>query len=98
MGALVRVRFLSVGRYNGTKMKAMTLLDGAVRIDPDILGGAPVFSGTRVPVENLFDFISGGYDLDGFLEKFPRVRKEHAQRVLREGSSAVVEQLSKQAA
>ncbi len=68
-------------------------LDGAVTIDAGILGGTPVFAGTRVPVENLFDFLSGGYDLDRFLEAFPRVKREHAKRVLRESSTPLLTEL-----
>lgn len=79
-------------------MSKKTLLDGAVTSDPEILGGAPVFTGTRVPVENLFDFLSGGLDLDAFLEKFPRVKREYAQRVLQESSSAVLSSLGVRAA
>jgi uncharacterized protein (DUF433 family) len=43
--------------------------------DPDILGGQPVFSGTRVPVETLFDHLEAGVSLDELLEDFPSVSK-----------------------
>ena len=48
----------------------------------DILGGTPVFAGTRVPVQALFDYIEGGDSLDEFLDDFPAVSREHAVRVL----------------
>jgi uncharacterized protein (DUF433 family) len=48
----------------------------------DILGGTPVFAGTRVPVQTLFDYLEGGDSLDEFLDDFPAVSKEHAVKVL----------------
>ncbi len=50
--------------------------------DPDILGGAPVFRGTRVPVKALLDYLEGGHPLDEFLEDFPGVTKVQAVAVL----------------
>jgi uncharacterized protein (DUF433 family) len=49
-----------------------------VHSDPEILGGTPVFSGTRVPVQSLFDYLEGGDSLDEFLRQFPTVRREQA--------------------
>ena len=46
--------------------------------DPDILSGTPVFVGTRVPVQSLFDYIEGGDTLDEFLRQFPSVKREQA--------------------
>ena len=48
----------------------------------DILGGTPVFAGTRVPVKTLFDYLEAGERLDDFLEGFPSVSREQAQAVL----------------
>jgi uncharacterized protein (DUF433 family) len=48
----------------------------------DILGGTPVFAGTRVPVQTLFDYLEGGDSLDEFLDDFPAVSREHAVKVL----------------
>jgi uncharacterized protein (DUF433 family) len=50
--------------------------------DPEILGGTPVFVGTRVPVKTLFDFLEAGDRLDVFLEQFPSVRREQAVAAL----------------
>jgi uncharacterized protein (DUF433 family) len=47
----------------------------------DILGGTPVFRGTRVPVQVLFDYLEGGETLEDFLEGFPTVSREAATRV-----------------
>jgi uncharacterized protein (DUF433 family) len=49
-----------------------------VHSDPEILGGTPVFVGTRVPVQSLFDYLEGGETLDEFLRQFPSVRREQA--------------------
>jgi uncharacterized protein (DUF433 family) len=48
----------------------------------DILGGTPVFTGTRVPVQTLFDYLEEGDSLDEFLDDFPAVSREHAIKVL----------------
>ena len=55
---------------------------GPINIDPEIMRGTPVFTGTRVPIQALFDYIETGETLDEFLENFPSVKKEHAIRVL----------------
>jgi uncharacterized protein (DUF433 family) len=49
-----------------------------VHSDPEILGGTPVFVGTRVPVQSLFDYLEGGDTLDEFLRQFPSVTREQA--------------------
>jgi len=49
-----------------------------VHIDPDILGGTPVFVGTRVPFQTLLDYLEAGDPLDEFLEDFPTVSREQA--------------------
>lgn len=55
---------------------------GQVSIDPEVMSGTPVFAGTRVPVQNLFDYMEGGDDLSEFLDDFPSVSKEAAVAVL----------------
>ena len=52
--------------------------------DPDILGGIPVFEGTRVPVKNLFDCLEKGYSVGEFLEDFPSVSASQVSRLLKE--------------
>ena len=53
-----------------------------ITVDPDILGGTPVFKGTRVPVKTLFDYLEDNYSLDEFLECFPSVTREMARGIL----------------
>ncbi|MEQ1947133.1 MAG: DUF433 domain-containing protein [Bryobacteraceae bacterium] len=50
--------------------------------DPEIMGGVPVFTGTRVPVRSLFDYLEGGESLDEFLRQFPSVQREQAVAAL----------------
>jgi uncharacterized protein (DUF433 family) len=57
--------------------------DMPIHSDPDILGGKPVFVGTRVPVQALWDYLEGGDTLDEFLEDFPSVAREQAVTALR---------------
>ncbi|MEO9211378.1 MAG: DUF433 domain-containing protein [Ginsengibacter sp.] len=53
-----------------------------ISIDPDILGGTPVFFGTRVPIKNLFDYLETGDSIETFLEDFEGVKKEQIIKVL----------------
>ena len=53
-----------------------------INIDPEILGGTPVFLGTRVPVESLFDHLEAGVSIDEFLDDFPTVTREQTIEVL----------------
>ena len=61
-----------------------------ITVDPDILGGTPVFMGTRVPVNTLFEYLENNYTLDEFLECFPSVTREMACRLLERSQSAVL--------
>ncbi len=61
-----------------------------ITVDPDILGGTPVFKGTRVPVKTLFDYLEANYTLDEFLECFPSVSHEMACRLLERSESALL--------
>ena len=67
----------------------MSMKYGAINIDPETMGGTPVFSGTRVPVQSLFDYIETGETLDEFLENFPSVKKELAIEVLAMASKTI---------
>ena len=53
-----------------------------INIDPEVLGGQPVFKGTRVPVESLFDHLEAGVSLNAFLDDFPTVTREQAIALL----------------
>ena len=64
-----------------------------INIDLEILGGTPVFLGTRVPVKNLFDYLEEGETMDEFLEDFPSVKKVQVIKLL-EISRGLVERSS----
>lgn len=65
-------------------------LDDLITIDQEILGGTPVFKGTRVPVRTLFEYLGDNYSLEGFLECFPSVTREMACRVLERSEAALL--------
>ena len=64
--------------------------DNLITVDPDILGGTPVFKGTRVPVKTLFDYLEGDYTLAEFLECFPSVTRRMACQLLECSESALL--------
>src|ERR1051326_1151286 len=55
-----------------------------VKIDPEIMSGAPCFAGTRVPIQNLIDYLEGGDSIEDFLEGFPSVSREQVKILLDE--------------
>lgn len=61
-----------------------------VQSDPDIMSGTPVFRGTRVPVQSLIDYLSGGDSLDEFLDDFPTVSRDQAIEFLKEATHALI--------
>lgn len=72
-------------RYS-TAMKAA----GEIISDPEILGGMPVFKGTRVPVQSLFDHLEAGDSIGDFLEGFPSVRREQVIAILEESRQQIL--------
>jgi len=66
---------------------------GVIIKDPNILGGEPVFSGTRVPFKVLTDYLEGGDTLDQFLEQYPSVSRELAITAIEEARQSLVAQL-----
>ena len=61
-----------------------------IEIDPEIMSGAPVFRGTRVPVKSLFEYLEDNLSLDEFLDCFPTVRREDAIAVLEHSKSELL--------
>ena len=64
--------------------------DDMITVDPDILGGTPVFKGTRVPVKSFFDYLEDNYSLVEFLECFPSVTREMACQILERSERALL--------
>ncbi|MBA3714310.1 MAG: DUF433 domain-containing protein [Pyrinomonadaceae bacterium] len=54
----------------------------AISCSPDVMSGAPVFAGTRVPVQTIIDYLAGGHPLDEFLDDFPTVARIHNRPLL----------------
>jgi uncharacterized protein (DUF433 family) len=71
--------------------RPVTLTDGSVvHSDAEILGGTPVFVGTRVPVQTLVDYLEGGYSIDEFIDSFPSVRREQVNAFLDQATRALL--------
>jgi uncharacterized protein (DUF433 family) len=66
-------------------------IDELVEVDPEKMGGTPCFTGTRVPVKNLFDYLETGDSLETFLEDFPTVKRAQAQGVLEASRQLLLE-------
>jgi uncharacterized protein (DUF433 family) len=65
-------------------------LAALIHSDPEILGGTPVFVGTRVPAQALLDYLEGGHPLDEFLDDFPGVTREQAVALLEHAKELVL--------
>jgi uncharacterized protein (DUF433 family) len=68
----------------------MQRISSVVHCDPEILGGTPVFVGTRVPVRTLLDYLSAGDSLEEFLDHFPTVSREQAVAALEQANELLV--------
>jgi len=71
----------------------MSELKELITKDPDVLGGTPLFRGTRVPFQNLLDYLEAGQTIDEFLDDFPTVSRQAAVRSLEHAKALVLEQL-----
>lgn len=66
-------------------------LQGIIHSDPEIMGGTPVFVGTRVPLQNLIDYLEGGESVEDFLVAFPSVTREQVIAVIEAGKLKMLE-------
>ena len=66
-------------------------MSSVINVNPQILGGTPVFAGTRVPVESLFDYLKRGKSVTYFLEQFPTVSRQQVEQLLDEVKSTALE-------
>jgi uncharacterized protein (DUF433 family) len=80
-------------RATGPKARNVNLASEVIVKDPDVLGGTPVFRGTRVPFQALLDYLEGGQNLDEFIDDFPTVTREAAVSALELASSVLAGQL-----
>jgi uncharacterized protein (DUF433 family) len=65
-------------------------MSSVVKIDPEIMSGAPCFAGTRVPIQNLIDYLEGGDSIEDFLEGFPSVSREQVIAFLEEAKQRML--------
>ena len=77
----------------GPKARSVNLAGEVIVKDPDVLGGTPVFRGTRVPFQALLDYLEGGQNLDEFIDDFPTVTREAAISALELAISVLAGQL-----
>jgi uncharacterized protein (DUF433 family) len=79
--------------YASSRLEQVPVTNDIIVKDPEILGGTPVFRGTRVPYQALLDYLEGGETLEEFLDDFPTVTREAAIAALELGKSLLVRQL-----
>ena len=77
----------------GPRARSVNLAGEVIVKDPDVLGGTPVFRGTRVPFQALLDYLEGGQNLDEFIDDFPTVTREAAVSALELANSVLPGQL-----
>ena len=83
----------SAGVNSSFGRRTMATSNNVISIDPEILGGTPVFRGTRVPFQSLLDYLEGGQTLNDFLDDFPTVTREAAIQALEHAKALVVSEL-----
>jgi uncharacterized protein (DUF433 family) len=66
-------------------------LPAVIHSNPEIMGGTPVFVGTRVPLQNLIDYLEGGESIEDFLDGFPSVKREQVIAVIEAGKAKMLE-------
>ena len=69
----------------------LTELKGIIHTDTEIMGGTPVFVGTRVPLQNLIDYLEGGESIEDFLDGFPSVKREQVIAVIEAAKMKMLE-------
>jgi len=85
------VTFATIAKHPDWLYKNNMNASDLITVDPEILGGTPVFKGTRVPIKTLFEYLEDDYSLEEFLECFPSVTRALACRVLERSESALLE-------
>ena len=65
-------------------------MNSVIKIDPEIMSGAPCFAGARVPIQNLIDYLEGGDSIEDFLEGFPTVSREQVIAFLEEAKECML--------
>jgi uncharacterized protein (DUF433 family) len=79
---------------NGERTGSLTVMTLPISSNPDVLGGTPVFAGTRVPVQTLLDYLEAGESINDFLEGFPSVAREQVIAFLEMAKDRLIETTS----
>ena len=87
---MARHTTIDAGVYSKQRIRFMTSRLAVIQSNPKILSGTPVFVGTRVPAQSLFDYLEGGDTLDDFLRQFPSVKREQAIAALEQARDSVL--------
>jgi uncharacterized protein (DUF433 family) len=87
------VTAVSVIQHQTVRWKAMRT-EPVIVIDPEVMNGTPCFRGTRVPFENLMDYLAGGHSLGEFLAQFPTVTREMAVEALEEDKDSLLARIA----
>jgi uncharacterized protein (DUF433 family) len=74
-----------------THQRTFTTMKPPISAAPDVLGGTPVFPGTRVPIQTLFDYLEGGESIDDFLDGFPSVSRDQIISFLEMAKDRLIE-------
>ena len=69
------------------------MVESSITCSPEVLGGTPVFAGTRVPVQTLFDYLEAGETIDDFLEGFPTVTRDQVVAFLEQAKSRMISEV-----
>jgi uncharacterized protein (DUF433 family) len=77
-------------RYNANEVIAMATTPSVINIDPEIMGGEPVFHGTRVPIQIFWDYLEDSAPLDEFLLDYPTVKREQCLALLESARGKVL--------
>ncbi len=80
---------------NEVVMIKSRIMSNTIEINPEKLSGTPVFAGTRVPIQNLFDYIEGGDTIEDFLDGFPPVSREQAIDVLERAKRSLLKETAR---
>jgi uncharacterized protein (DUF433 family) len=86
----VRLTTFDAGVYSKQRISLMTPKSAVIESNPKVLHGTPVFVGTRVPAQSLFDYLEAGDSLDEFLRQFPSVKREQAIAALEQARDSVL--------
>lgn len=84
-------RSFEMKQYAESRIEFAMKTNLPIEVDPEIMSGTPVFSGTRVPVQSLFEHLEDNVSLNQFLDFFPTVRREDAIAVLEHSKSGLLE-------